>query len=223
MAKQFTASFSKLKNFEQCAFRHQQVDLLKKYVEKSDQLEWGERVHKAFENAFLRNQPLPENMAPWQKWVTLAKHLPGEHLVEEKWALTRDLQPTEYFGPRCWWRGRGDFVALQEKTAAILDWKTGGMKHDSVQLLFSAACLFAYHRSLEKIRTTFVWLPDDETSGEWYTRKEVADQLKNGILERVAEMERAALNNIYPKRPSGLCIQYCPVDVCEFHKKGSPR
>lgn len=220
MAKQFTASFSKLKNFEQCAFRHLKVDLEKKYIDTSDQLEWGEQIHKAFENAFLRNQVLPENMAPWQKWVTVAKNLPGEHLVEEEWALTRDLQPTEYFGPRCWWRGRGDFVALQEKTAAILDWKTGGMKHDSVQLLFSAACLFAYHKSIEKIRTTFVWLRDDETSSEDYTRKDVAEALKNGILDRVAEMERAALNNIYPKRPSGLCVNHCPVKECNFHGVG---
>lgn len=221
MAKQFTASFSKLKNFQTCPFKHQQVDLLKKYTETSDQLDWGNKVHKAFEYAFTRNQALPENMAPWEKWVTLAKHLPGEKFIEEKWALSRDLQPTEYFGPRCWWRGRGDFVAVHGKEAAILDWKTGRMKHDSVQLLFSAACLFAYHKSLEKIRTSFVWLPDNEVSGEWYTRTDVAEALKNGILERVAEMERAALNNIYPKRPGGLCVQYCPVTECEFHGVGS--
>lgn len=223
MAKQFTASFSKLKNFEQCAFRHQQVDLLKKYVEKSDQLEWGEKVHKAFENAFLRNQALPEDMKPWEKWVKIAKRLPGEHLVEEKWALTRDLQPTEYFGPRVWWRGRGDFVALQEKTAAILDWKTGQQKHDSDQLVLCAACLFAYHPKLERIRCTFIWLPDDCPSSDTYNRADVANALKNGLLDRINAMEHAAINQIYPKRPSGLCVRHCPVDVCEFHKKGSPR
>ena len=223
MAKQFAASYSKLKNFETCPFKHLKVDLQKQYTESSDQLEWGNKVHSAFENAFKHNRPLPEDMKPWEKWVTIAKRLPGEHLVEEKWGLTRDWQPTEYYGPRVWWRGRGDFVAIDGTKAAILDWKTGGMKHDSVQLVLSAACLFAYHKDLQKIRTTFVWLQDDCPSSDDYTRQDVADALKNGILDRINDMERAAQNQIYPKRPSGLCVNWCPVDVCEFHKKGTPR
>ena len=223
MSKQFTASFSKLRNFETCPHKHQQVDLLKRYTETSEQLVWGNRVHEAFENAFKHNRPLPEDMKPWEKWVKIAKRLPGEHLIEEKWALTRDLQPTEYFGPRVWWRGRGDFVALQETTAAILDWKTGGMKHDSDQLVLCALCLFAYHSSLQRIRCTFVWLPDDCPSSDTYTREDVANALKNGLLDRINALEHAAINNIYPKRPSGLCVRHCPVDCCNFYKVGTPR
>lgn len=97
------------------------------------------------------------------------------------------------------------------------------MKHDSVQLVLSAACVFAHYPKVEKIGCTFVWLQDDEMSTDHYTRQDVADALANGILDRIKEMERAALNSIYPKRPSGLCRQYCPVEVCEYYKKGAPR
>ena len=223
MAKQFAASFSKLKNFETCAFKYLKVDVQKQYTESSEQLEWGNKVHTAFERAIKFGEPLPENMKPWQRWVTIAKRIPGEHLIEQKWALTRDFKPTEYFGPTVWWRGRGDFVAINDKIAVVLDWKTGAQKHDSVQNLFTSVCVFAHHPEVERIRSSFIWLQDDCSSSDDYTRDSAAKELKSGVLERVAELEQAHLTQVFPKRPSGLCVKWCPVDVCEFHKKGTPR
>lgn len=224
MAKQFCGSYSKLKNFESCPFKHLKVDIQRQYTESSEQLDWGNKVHKAFEDAFNKGVSLPVQMAPWQKWIDLVKALPGDEiLVEQKWALTRDFQPTEYFGPSAWWRARGDVLKVCGKQAAMIDWKTGAMKHDSVQLILNAACAFAYHPEVEEIRATFIWLQDDCPSSDDYTRSEVASALRGGILERIGALEQAYTRQDFPKRPSGLCMKWCPVDVCEFWHKGSQR
>ena len=43
MAKQFCGSYSKLKNFESCPFKHLKVDIQRQYTESSEQLDWGNR------------------------------------------------------------------------------------------------------------------------------------------------------------------------------------
>lgn len=225
MAKPFVGSYSKLKSFESCAFKYLKVDVQKLYKESSEQLTWGNTVHSALEHALKSGQPLPAAMKPWQKWVDMVNRIPGELLVEEKWALSRDLQPTEYFGPSVWWRARGDAIKIDHdsKRAALIDWKTGAQKHDSIQLLLNATCAFAYHPEIERIKATFIWLADDCLSSDDFTRESVAASLRNGILDRIGELEGAHSTQHFPKHPSGLCMKWCPVDVCEFWHKGTPR
>ena len=48
--KAFAFSYSRIKNFEACPKRHLEVDLKKTFKEAdSDQLTWGNAVHKALE------------------------------------------------------------------------------------------------------------------------------------------------------------------------------
>jgi hypothetical protein len=223
MAKAFNWSYSKLKNFRTCPYKYEQVDILKKYKETSEQLAWGSKVHAALEAALKHGTPLPAQMQPWQKWVTMVKRLPGQLLVEQKYALMRDFQPCEYFSPAVWYRARGDAVVVDGERAAALDWKTGRQKHDSVQLMLLATCVFAYHPEVKKIKATFVWLPDDCTTSDDYTPDDIAKAWKNGLLDEVAELEQAAQTQHYPKRPSGLCVNFCQVLDCEFLGKGTPR
>lgn len=225
MAKAFVGSYSKLKSYESCPLKYQQVDILKKYTETSEQLAWGSKVHSALEAALKHGTPLPTSMQPWAKWITMINRLPGELLVEEKWALTRDLQPTEYFGPSVWWRARGDVLKIDHdnKRAALIDWKTGAQKHDSIQLLLNAVCAFAYHPDFERLKATFVWLPDDCTSSDDFTRESLAAALRNGILDRIGQLEGAHQTQNFPPTPSGLCVRWCPVVSCQFHGKGTPR
>jgi hypothetical protein len=225
VAKPFVGSYSKLKSFESCAFKYLKVDVQKLYKETSEQLTWGNTVHSALEHALKDGTPLPASMKPWQKWVDMITRLPGALYIEEKWALTRDMQPTDYFGPSVWWRARGDVLVVDHDSnrAALIDWKTGAEKHDSVQLLLNAACAFAYHPEIERIKATFIWLADDTTSSDDFTKEDVASALRNGILDRIGSLEGAHQTQHFPKRPSGLCIKWCPCIECEFHGKGTPR
>ena len=223
MAKPFTWSYSRLKNWRSCPYKHQQVDLLRKYTESNEQLVYGNKVHKAFADALTGKSPLPREFDVWEKWVKMIKLLPGDLLVEQKFAVDRSLSATEYFGPKVWMRGIGDAIKIDGTRAAAIDFKTGKMKHDSEQLVLMAQCLFSHHSELEKIRATFIWLQDDAITSDNYTREDVANAWKNGLLAEVEEMEQAAQTQHYPKHPSGLCKAYCPVSDCEFFQKGTPR
>jgi hypothetical protein len=39
------------------------------------------------------------------------------------------------------------------------------------------------------------------------------------VLQRVDTLEKMETTKNFPKRPSGLCREWCPVRDCEFHGK----
>jgi hypothetical protein len=217
----FSWSYSKLKNFDVCPKRHYEVDLAKNYSEDQgpdSQLGWGNRVHKALADACKGREALPDTMRDYQHWVDRVQAGPGELMVEQKYALTRDFQPTEYFGPRVWYRGIGDVVRVDGPVALGLDWKTGKILHDSKQLMLLAQCILAYHPDVQIVRTEFVWLKDNCTTPETFRRKNIANEWI-GMLDRVRGLEQAAKDMSYPPKPGRLCHSYCPVMSCVYHGK----
>jgi hypothetical protein len=224
MAKEWAWSFSKLKNYETCPKRHYEIDLQKAFAEKQEAggpLDYGKRVHEALAAALKNKAPIADaDLSYLQPWADRVLAGPGRILVEQKYAITRQFQPTAYFAPNVWYRGVGDVVQIAEPVAFVLDWKTGKIKVDSVQLMLMAQCIFAHFPAVQKVRSEFVWLQEDCTTPEYYTRQDVADAWF-GLLERVGAMENAAKTMTYPPKPSGLCRNHCVVTSCPFHGKGS--
>lgn len=221
--KEWSWSYSKLKNFEVCPKRMYEVDIAKVYKEPEDPdgpLAWGNRVHDAFAKCLKGLAPLPAEMASYQTWMDRVRAGPGELFVEQKYAITRQFQKTAYFASDVWYRGVGDVVRIDRDIALVLDWKTGKILEDSVQLMLMAQCLFSHYPQLKYVRSEFVWLKDDCTTPELFTRQEVADQWV-GLLDRVNGMEHAAQQMTYPPKPGRLCRSYCPVESCPFYKKGT--
>ena len=225
MTKKFTWSFSRLRNFETCPKRHLEIDILKNYREEiapGGPLEWGGRVHKALELALGKGVPLPPEMKDYQKYVDMVGKLPGKLFVEQKYAITVDFGPTQYFAPNVWYRGIGDVVKIAGTRGTILDWKTGAIKVDSVQLMLMAQCLFSHFPQIQRVHTGYIWLKDDATTVEVYDRRDMASSWV-GLLDRVAQLEHAAATQSYPPKPSGLCIRWCPVVSCPHYRKGARR
>lgn len=223
-AKEWAWSYSKLKNYEVCPKRMYEVDIAKSYVEAQDPdgpLAWGNRVHDALKHALTTpGNVLPKEMAMYQRWVDRVKAGSGQLFVEQKYAINRMFQKTTYFANDVWYRGIGDVVRVNGDIALVLDWKTGKILEDSIQLMLMAQCLFSHFPALKYVRSEFVWLKDDCTSPELFSRQEVADQWI-GLLDRVNSMEQAALTMNYPPKPGRLCRSYCPVTSCPFHGKGN--
>lgn len=223
--KEWSWSYSKLKNFEVCPRKHYEVDLAKTAVETQEAdgdsaLVYGNRVHAAFKQALLSGDDLPEEFEMYQHWVKRVRLGPGELLVEQKYALTRDFQKAAYFAPTVWVRMIGDAVRIDRDLALVLDWKTGKILEDSVQLMLMAQALFSHYPALRYVRSEFVWLKDDCTSPELFSRQEVADQWI-GLLERVNALEHAHKTQTYPPKPGRLCKKYCPVKSCIYWGKGA--
>lgn len=222
MAKSFAWSFSKLKNFETCPKKYYEVDVAKNYREDTAQLDWGNKLHSSFSTAISGAAPLPADMADYQHWVDKARKLakPGEKiLVEQKLAITKNFSPTSYFAPNAWLRVIIDLLVLGVDTAIMWDWKTGKVKHDSVQLMLCTQAVFSHHPNIIRARTGFVWLAEDTMTPDSFTRASLTQEWQP-VLQRVDALEQAHKTLSFPPNPSGLCRSHCPVTSCQFHGKG---
>lgn len=215
--KGFAWSYSKLKNFETCPKRYYNVDVEKKFKEDDDNeaLAYGNFVHGALAEAInAEHKPLPDSLKGFQKYVD--KILAGPHdkmLVEQQMAIRQDLTATTWFGTDAWYRGIGDVVKIRGQVAAAVDWKTGKIKEDGVQLALMAACIFAHHPEVQAIRTEFIWLAEDAVSRADFTRASMPG-VWAGVLPRVALLKQAHDTMEFPPKTGGLCKRFCVVTSC---------
>jgi len=224
--KSFAWSYSKLKNFESCPKRHYNIDVAKIVKEEeSEQLAYGNTLHKVLAEAISGKTPLPNHFRSFQEWVDKVT-LPGNPgtpapgikvLVEQQLAITSDFGPTEWFGETAWYRGIADVIKIQGPVAAVLDWKTGKILEDGVQLALMAACVFAHHPKVQAIRTEFIWLKQGGAiTRADFTRGGMAP-IWAGVLPRVQMLERAHKTMEFPPKPGFLCRKWCPVESCPHH------
>jgi hypothetical protein len=222
--KEWAWSYSKLKNYDVCPKRHYEVDILKNYSDESEAgaaaLQLGNDAHDALAKACRDAVPLPEKFKHYQVWVDRVRGGPGQLLVEQKYAITRDFRPTTYFARDVWYRGIGDIVRIDGPVALVLDWKTGKILEDSVQLMLMAQCIFSHYPAVRRVRSEFVWLKEECTTPEVFDRQEVANNWVE-LLPRVANLENASKTLTYPPKPGPFCKKYCPVDSCPFWRKGT--
>jgi hypothetical protein len=121
---------------------------------------------------------------------------------------------------RSWWsrsfRGVADVLKINGPVALAIDWKTGKIVEDSQQLALMAACIFAHHPGVQKIRTEFAWLKEDASSRADFDRNEMARMWAN-LWPRIEALERAHKTTTYPAKPGALCRRWCPVKSCPHH------
>jgi len=218
--KPFTWSYSKLKNYETCPMRHQELDL--KQAWKQDDttaLDWGDRVHKCAAAYLGKGEELPGDVLDMlEPWTDRIKGTPGTILVERKYALKRDLSPCGYFDKGVWFRGVADVLKLADDVALAVDWKTGKIQADSVQLALMAACVFAHHPEVMKMRTEFIWLQHDATTREDFARTDLP-KIWSELFPRVDRLESSYNSGTYEPKPNKLCAAYCPVATCIHYGK----
>lgn len=220
--KPFSWSYSRLKNFESCPKRHYHIDVAKDVrEEESEALTYGNAIHKALADAISGKERLPEHFSPHQKWVdrVIDGVTPGgntEILVEQQLAIRKDFGPTEWFGRDAWYRGIADVLKISGPVALALDWKTGKILEDGVQLALMSACIFAHHPQVQRIRTEFIWLKEDATT-RLDVKREDMPGIWAGVLPRVATLQHAYTTSEFPAKPGDLCRKWCPVDRCVHH------
>lgn len=223
MAKAWSWSFSKLKNYEECPKRHYEVDIAKSVKEKeNDALLWGNEVHDGMKTALtVAPHKLPDSMASYQYWIERVLAGPGKLFVEQKYAIDKDFNKTSWFADNAWYRSIADAVRIFDQVGLALDWKTGKFKPDNYrpQLMMLAMTLFAHFPELQVVRTEIVWLQEENcTTSETFTRAALNKEWAQ-LGMRVARLETAAKTMTYPPMPGRLCAKYCPVTSCPFHGK----
>jgi len=215
--KPFTWSFSRMKNFEVCPKRHWEIDLQKNFKEPPGQaLDWGKVVHDGMAARCDKQRlPLSAELAAYEPWaVRVLGNTPAENVyVEQGLAITKDFTPTGNFDSDVWLRVKCDLYKIVGDVALAVDWKTGKILEDSVQLALTAACIFAKHPEIKAVRSTYVWLKEDAESSETFYREDMPTVWR-GIWHRIEAMEEAHRTTTYPAKQSGICVRFCAVTNC---------
>ena len=226
--KPFSWSYSRLKNFETCAFRHQQIDIEKAVAEAdSQQLKDGNEAHEVL-SAAVTGKALPSKWAHYQPWVDRLTSRGNDTIyVEQKLALSSDMRGVAFFAKDAWFRGVVDYLKIVETPAGavalLVDWKTGKRVDDAVQLALFAQMVFAHYPQVVRVRTEYVWLAEgvdlENTTREDFTPADMKD-LWAALNPRIEALQYAWETNSYPANPGRLCRSWCPVNSCEYHGKG---
>lgn len=216
--KPFAWSYSRLKNFESCPKRHYHIDILKDHKEEeSESLLWGNALHSAAAKHLSKGEPLPPGMDMLKPWCEkIVGDGSAKILVEQRLAITKDHSPCEWFAKNAWFRSVADVIKIAGPVALTIDWKTGKILEDSVQLSLMAACIFAHHPEVQRIRTEFVWLAHDASSRADFSRDGMAATWRN-VWPRIEALEHAHNTTTYPAKPGGLCRSWCVVSSCPHH------
>jgi hypothetical protein len=216
----FAFSYSRMKNFEVCPRRHHEVDLKKSFREsESEQLTWGNAVHKGLENRIAKGVKLPIGMEMYEELCQKIASSPGKVLTEQQLAINKDFGPTAWFAPDAWFRAKIDVAIVLEPVALVVDFKTGKIVEDSVQLTLSAAAMFAHAPEVKKIRSRFYWLGYAAEPSDVDLMRDGMPAFWTSIWPRVEALKVAYDTDNYPPVPGRLCRKWCPVKNCEYWGK----
>lgn len=210
-------SYSSLTAYETCPRRFFLTRISKQVSEKQTEATMhGNEVHKALELYVGGKQGLPEKYSRYKEVADNIRAARGEKLLEYKFGLTKDLRPTTFFGKDVWCRGVLDVGVLRNKSATILDYKTGKRKFDTDQLKLFAMAAMSNWPFLEYVDTGYVWLQTSQLDTQRFTREE-RQSIAQEFAIRVHRMEQSEAKNEWPAKPSGLCREWCPVgkQLCE--------
>ena len=220
-----TWSHSGLKDFENCAKRYHEVKILKNYpFTDTVHTTYGKDVHKAIEDYGKHGLPIPAPYVQFKPVVDAILAKPGRKLFEHEMGVTADLQPCDFNATNRWVRGIADYLAINDDnfTARCADWKTGNDKYpDRDQLVLMSLMTFVHFPHVKRVNSALIFLVKgsmvkysmerDEAEGAWWNYR-----------ARVAKLEAATTNDIWPMNPTPLC-GWCPVRACAHNtnRKGS--
>lgn len=219
MPKTFTWSFSRLKAWETCPKRTYHYDIIKDVADDHAPTE-GLDAHKAYEARISKGVKLPLPLVHHEPILARLDKLPGQHFAEQKLALTEEFKPVTYFGKGVWFRTVLDFLAVHNRTAAVVDYKTGKPQSDMTQLQLMGATVMHYDPEIDTVQARLLFMNHAHAEKATFTRGDLAS-IWAGILPRVRRMQKGIADQEFPPKPSGLCVRYCSVVSCPFYGRGS--
>ena len=206
-------SYSKLADYEKCPqfYRLRHVD---RHPEPdSPAMLRGTKVHETVERYLLLRGALPDDLKPFQGYMSDIRQRPGL-VVEEMWAMTRAWAPCNPLAKPAWWRGKLDAFWLDGTAAKVVDWKTGRMyPSNRDQMRLYAGAVMAREPAVERVSVELVYLDLRESVEQDYTREDFT-AIRDDFTRRVAALEG---DTKFALRPGKHC------SWCAFAKsKGGP-
>jgi hypothetical protein len=184
----------------------------------TEQILYGNQVHKALENYIKDGTPLAENYKRFQKLMDSLKEIPGEFHPELRMALNFEKKACKWSAPDCWARGIVDFLVVDGEDAYIVDYKTGNNKYPDVkQLKLMALMIFEHYPEVKNIKAGLMFVMHNSFITEEYERGQIT-QLWDHFTPDLERLKLSYEQDVWHKNPTPLC-GWCPVRSCEHHKE----
>jgi RecB family exonuclease len=214
----FTWSFSSLKDYINCPKQYQEVKVLKRFNKiPTQEMLYGNVVHKACEEYVSEGKPLAKNYQRYQNSLDALREIPGTKYAEHQMALSLERSASSY-GKGYWVRGIVDLLIVDGEEAFIIDYKTGSSKYPDVkQLKLMALMTFAHFPEVNNIKAGLLFVKDDVFTTEVYTRDDIPKMWKP-FDESLERLRLSYENDMWQANPTGLC-GWCPVRTCEHHRE----
>jgi CRISPR/Cas system-associated exonuclease Cas4 (RecB family) len=214
-------SVTALQTFEQCPRKYYAMYVSRVPSKQSDEMAWGNTVHKALENRLKRGMNLPPEMAAFAWAVEPFVKLKAQGFVvhaEQNMAITKKLEAVDYWAKdgTVWLRGKTDADAQIGDAMLITDYKTGKVKEDKTQLRMMAMLVFARNEAINTVKAMFAFLKFSKTSTPvTYTRDKDYNEILHDIWPRIDAIEHEFRINKFHPNPGPLC-GWCHIKQCEY-------
>jgi len=216
-------SYSALNTYLTCPRRFHHMYVLKDLPreEKSKEQLEGTAAHEALKKRMRLGEPLPER---YQAYEPICRELFTEPCVkwtEQKFGMTHDGKPCDFFADNVWLRGACDLALVASPRSMLIDWKTGKKREDPFELEVQALLLRTHWPDIEMVIGHYVWLRGPylgaahNCSDTDFTLRRIRT-IKENMNYRLAA-------NDWPADEGPLC-GWCPVskDKCEHKRERDP-
>ena len=183
---------------------------------KTEQMKWGDRVHKALEYRVRDKVPLTGEFEQYEPIAAAIDRAPGHVLCENKITLNPGLTPTGYFADDAYVRVIVDVMKINGSVGFMGDYKTGKIKFDEAQLKLFAAVGFQAYPEVHKWTTAYIWTKDKIIDPAVYTRDQLPTMWAE-LLQVPNEMQKSYVLNHWPAKPGFQC-KWCGANklgLCE--------
>ncbi len=217
-----TWSYSSISLFKQCPRKYHRLRVVKDIKEdEAEHLVYGNAVHKAAEEYGRDGTPIPAKFMYIKQYVDTLIDSPGDKYYEHKMGLTRELEPCEFLAGHVWWRGIADFLAVDRKTAVLVDYKTGKSARyaDTAQLELLALAIFAHFPHVEIVRAGLLFVVSKEFIEIELNRNHQHELWKKWIKD-TDRLDSCFEHGTWNPSPNFTCRNYCPVLDCEHNGRG---
>ena len=217
-------TYSKLSTFQSCPRQYQAQYVTKEvpYVE-SEQIKFGNELHKAAELYVKLNTPIPDNFTFIQPYLDRLLGIEGKRYIELKLAIAihnGQFTSCDYWDKDCWWRGVVDLLIhnTYKDRAYLIDYKSGKNAHyaDTKQLAILATAVFLNFPRVKIIKGMLLYLVSKEIVKEEYEferRFEVLAKLNPDLKRMKVAHETGVFNPIQ----GPFCKKWCGVVSCIYN------
>lgn len=211
-------SYSGLKEYTNCPKQYYHLKVAKDHTKKvTEQMLYGNAVHKALEDYVRDGTPLLKNYERYQDVLNALLEIDGERKPEFRMALDSDKNPCGFYDKNFWVRGIADLLVLDNETAYIVDYKTGSAKYPDVkQLKLMALMTYAHFPQVQDIKAGLLFVAHNTFIDQDYARSDI-DKLWEDFVPDLERLKFSYENNQWPANPTPLC-GWCPVNSCEFRR-----